>query len=261
VIDQILAKASRLAGAGGILFMGPGYGGPGSAVLLVHPKDSSTWELPSSMDVAAGLDLDEPIEVAGTTVSRVGAQFTPKLTAKHDDHMWISPAFALTCTATHPSAANAIKSIAGRGNTHGELKMESRADFMAAQQKADRTYNIFGDSAPASMQGETLCEYQARLASPFQKWSGDLKDAKLARIGCPRTLEVLVGKVYADAAAALYSGRTAERGKLVSITKNDASGRPITKYVGDIGGFMDQFLRLPILGSVRALAALANGHR
>ena len=66
------------------------------------------------------------------------------------------------------------------------------------------------------MDGETVLEYRARLATKYQEHSKLFKDAKLANIGCPHTLTALEDQIYADAVGALNSGGTAAPRHLAS---------------------------------------------
>ena len=122
------------------------------------------------------------------------------------------------------------------------MDSNSHAEFSAAQLKADHCYRAFGDQAPPPMQGETLFDYRARLAAKYQRHSKSFADTKLAALGCAHTLGALEDQIYADAVSALHSGGTAARGQLVPITRPDASGRPVTKYVAsDDGACWDKF--------------------
>jgi hypothetical protein len=262
MLDQILVKATRLADAS-VLFAGPGrFCGPGPGVLLVHRKDGS-WELPGSVEVAADVHLDEPAMFGDSLLARVDAQFIPKLTEKHDDFCWTHPDFALSCaSSTHPSALRAIKQfIAKSGDLPSGAKtmdLTTRGEFSAAQLKAQRCYQAFNENAPPPMQGEAPLSYRARLAQKFQEHSRH-KDVNLALVGCGNALRVVEDQIYADAAEALYAGRTAPPGVLIPITKNDAAGRPITKYVGN--GFFGDLFAPPVRIVDGGIAALADAAR
>jgi hypothetical protein len=189
--------------------------------------------------------LEAAVPLGDSRLARCDSQFDPTLNA-HDDFMWVSPGFALECQATHPTAAAAIQQfLAAQSDLHppGDKQMENRSEFTAAQQKAAAVYQMFGDSAPASLQGERLSDYRVRLVSKFQQHSRVFKDANLARIAAADavTLTALEDAIYADAAAALHDPATFQPGELRRVVTRDPSGREITKYVGDPNACWDQF--------------------
>jgi hypothetical protein len=124
-----------------------------------------------------------------------------------------------------------------------ENTMATRSEFIAAQAKADRVANAYGDAAPAPMTGETLMAYRARLASVYQKFSKSFKDSDLHRIGDPSAMAGIEDTIYNDAMAEARHPTAASLapGQLRAITTMDASNRPVTRYHGDIAAFMDQF--------------------
>jgi hypothetical protein len=119
--------------------------------------------------------------------------------------------------------------------------MESRSEFTAAQQKAEAVARLFGDSAPGPLQGERLQDYRVRLVSQYQKHSKPFKDANLSRINDPATLTGVENQIFADASAALRDPSTFKPGELRAIVSVDASGRPITRYIGHAGACWDVF--------------------
>lgn len=240
-LDQILASVSRLTGAR-VLCVGRGrFSGPGDGALLLHRVETNAWELPSADDV----DAADAVAFGGHLFASC-EQFEPAPTKRHDGFMWLDPIFALTCAALPPSAAAALKrfsDIATRGESHkGDDNMDSpRSEFTAAQARAQPTYQVFGDSAPAPLQGESLHAYRCRLQKPFQPHSKRFKDSDLSKVGDPLALSLVEDSIYSDAATAFNNGSTVPAGQLRYVTTPDPSGRPITRAVGDISAFMDQF--------------------
>jgi hypothetical protein len=264
-IDKIMDLMNRLAAPrAGVLFVarheiqyqtGCGIGRPrfGEKVLLVRATDSATWRLPESIREVAPADafFDQAEKFGDALLVRGCAKFRPALDESKYEHCWTDAEYALHCTSNHPSATTAIKqfTIAGGGATlrQGDLKMDSQREFSAAQAKADQVYRAFGDEAPREMQGETLFDYRARLATKFQQYSKfkDAKPGSLASCGCPNLLTALEDQIYLDASAALASGSTGN-GELVAITRMDAANRPITRYVSsNPGACWDQFTPPP----------------
>jgi hypothetical protein len=241
-IDQILAASMRFNGAGVLFVARCRYCGPGPGVLLMQAKDNGMWELPSS-DVAPDVDLTESAVLGDVLINRCH-EFQPVLGEKYGDHCWTSPEFAVACTSNHPSATAAIQRfLADRDSqsTPGEDQMEDRSQFTAAQAKAHAVAQMYGDSAPANLQGERLQDYRVRLVSQYQKHSRTFKDANLARIGDAATLTAVENQIYADAAAALHDPSTFRPGELRAVVMMDGANRPITKYIGHEGACWDQF--------------------
>jgi hypothetical protein len=124
-----------------------------------------------------------------------------------------------------------------------EPTMSSQSDFAAAQIKANRVANAYGDSAPAPLAGERLLDYRARLASMYQKYSKSFKDSNLSKIGDASAMAGIEDAIYNDAMseATHPTAASLKPGQLRAVGTQDASGRTITKYYGDIAAFMDQF--------------------
>ncbi len=115
-----------------------------------------------------------------------------------------------------------------------ELPEADRARFIDAQMKAERVAQTFGDSAgaPRWANGETLAQYQRRLASKYKGHSPAWKDKDLAKLDAS-VLDVVADQIYADAIAAAINPANIERGTLMERTETDRTNRRITKFFGD----------------------------
>jgi hypothetical protein len=238
-LDMILAASMRASGTG-VLCIGHGKScGPGPGVLLMH-RTEGEWELPAADDI----DAADAVPFGDWLLARCDSQFTPKLTPEHDDFHWGHPEYAIGCAGTDPDAAAAIKQFvaAQRGLIFpGDKQMEDRSQFTAAQAKADRVAQMYGDSAPGPLNGEGLQDYRCRLARTFQSHSKQFKGADLSKIGDSHALGAIEDSIYADAMGALHDPSSYKPGQLRAIVSADASGRPITKYVGHAGACWDRF--------------------
>ena len=118
-----------------------------------------------------------------------------------------------------------------------------RSAFVDAQVKAQRVYQVFSDSAPPPLQGETSLSYNARLASKYQPFARDpkLKGVKLSEIKDANALDFIVGRIYNDAMAEATHPTRFQPGELRGIATADQSGRQITRYYGDPNACWDQF--------------------
>jgi 8-oxo-dGTP pyrophosphatase MutT (NUDIX family) len=124
-----------------------------------------------------------------------------------------------------------------------EPTMSSQSDFTAAQVKANKVAQAYGDAAPSPMTGERLLDYRARLATQYKRFSKAFQNADLHKIGDASAMSGIEDAIYLDALAEARHPTAASLapGQLRAITTMDASNRPITRYHGDISAFMDQF--------------------
>jgi hypothetical protein len=255
-LDQLVAKSMQLTGAP-VLFVarhrirfqsGCGVGRPqyGERVLLIHPKDTHhvrTWGLPDA-DVVPEEYLDSAVPFGNVLIARCEAEFKPSIDEDKYDVTWTNAEFAVSCAGNHPDATAAIQQFladSGTSEPPGDLKMDSRKDFVEAQSKADRIFRAYGDSAPSALNGESLIDYRCRLARQFQSHSKQFKGADLSKIGDSHVLTAIEDAIYADAAAALSDPNTFMAGELRAVRTRDPSGREITKYIGRDGACWDQF--------------------
>ena len=120
---------------------------------------------------------------------------------------------------------------------------ESADDFVKAWEKAAQVARAYGDSVGelAPHPDEKLLPYRQRIASKYKHLSSTFKGASLDGLNCPVALTAVEDSIYADAMKALYDGSGVPAGQLRAITKADATGRQITKYVGSDGACWDQF--------------------
>ena len=114
-----------------------------------------------------------------------------------------------------------------------ELPEEDRARFVAAQEKADRVAQAFGDQAPRWLNGESLLDYRKRLAKKYQTHSKRLKDADLSKIADSATLDFVEEQVYSDAIKAAESPESIGVGLLQAMRKTTAAGHNVVTYRGD----------------------------
>ena len=114
------------------------------------------------------------------------------------------------------------------------LSAEDRNELSRAQARADSLAQMFGEDVPPPLHGEKPIEYRKRLAGKFAKHSEALKGARLDSLDAA-TFHVLEERIYADAQAAARSPAKMPAGRLQAHQYQDAAGRTITEYTGDIG--------------------------
>jgi colicin import membrane protein len=115
-------------------------------------------------------------------------------------------------------------------------KARTDSDYGAmadAQAKADDAYQAFGDSAPAPLNGETLSDYQRRLATGLKRHSTKWKDVDLYALP-DAVADIARADVYADAsAAALAPPDDLAPGQFMEVRKrNPLTGGNIVEFRG-----------------------------
>ena len=138
-----------------------------------------------------------------------------------------------------------------------EVSPEERNFLAAAQARADGIAGLFGERAPAPIPGETSLDYRKRLLGKFQKHSARFKETRFDSLDAS-VLGPVEEIVYADSAAAARSPSRAANGILIPIREQDEAGRTITRFTGDILGFIGPFIRGGQIGRFNVPAGRAN---
>jgi 8-oxo-dGTP pyrophosphatase MutT (NUDIX family) len=113
-----------------------------------------------------------------------------------------------------------------------EMPEETRQAYVAAQAKAERIAQAFGDSAPRWVQGETLDQYRRRLLGAFKQHSASWKDIDVTPFA-GKALDKVESDVYADAWNAAIRPASIAGGGLRMVEEADDTGRKIRKFYGD----------------------------
>jgi hypothetical protein len=108
---------------------------------------------------------------------------------------------------------------------------EDRALFVSTQQKAERVYQAFGDSAERWLPGEGVNDYRARLAGKYKAHAKNWKDVDLTKLPAD-VLGIAETQIYADAYEAAMHPASAPEGQLREIKERDQTGRNISRFVG-----------------------------
>jgi hypothetical protein len=112
------------------------------------------------------------------------------------------------------------------------LPNAEREKYTAAQVRADRGFQAFGDSAPHALNGESLRAYRCRLAGALKRHSPMYKDSDLSAIADEAALTSVETQIFNDAVAASAAPPPAGA-PLRQVTTSDEHGRRITKFYGD----------------------------
>jgi hypothetical protein len=124
------------------------------------------------------------------------------------------------------------ESRADAGVPLAALPATERERYTAAQVRADRAYQAFGDSAPHALNGETLRAYRCRLAGALKRHSATYKDSNLSAIADEAALGNVEEQIFADAIKASMVPPPAGA-PLREVMTMDSFGRRVTKFYGD----------------------------
>ncbi len=113
----------------------------------------------------------------------------------------------------------------------------STDDFVDAQARCDAVATIHGGRAPEALDGESLRQYRRRLLAPFQPQSA-WRGVDLSSLASD-AFAVAESAIYADASGGIDAA--IGPGQLRPRVKHDASGRPITEWLGDPAAWMTAY--------------------
>jgi hypothetical protein len=105
------------------------------------------------------------------------------------------------------------------------------ADFLAAQDKAQRVAQAHGAEAPPPVVGETLTQYRTRLLTPYQPHSATWARVRLHTLA-PDALSVAENAIYNDSLVFAHDPANVPEGCLREIIDTDRTGRRISRFVG-----------------------------
>jgi hypothetical protein len=121
------------------------------------------------------------------------------------------------------------------------LTSDEMNELDAARARADSAAAHWGAKASQPLPGERPDDYRRRCLAPYLKYSEKAKGLTSDNIPSG-ILNLVETQVYADAIAAAKDPRNYKPGELRAVSERDASGRLITKYYGDNGAWMSQFM-------------------
>jgi hypothetical protein len=126
-----------------------------------------------------------------------------------------------------------------RGHLHDSP--EARQRLHAIESKWAPVAQAFGDSAAGPLAGEGERDYRVRLASKYQKFSKNPKIRDATPSMLHGSIDFVEDAVLTDALHEASHPSAFRPGVLKYVATPDASGRPITRAVGDPNACWDQF--------------------
>jgi hypothetical protein len=127
-----------------------------------------------------------------------------------------------------PEDVEAEKLVADRKRAKADavFSAEHSDAIASAYLRADSVYSIWGMSPPKAMSGETVRDYEARLARPLQKYSKEFGAVDLRKLD-DATFAGVKSRIYADAVTESHNPDLYTEG-LREIQTRDQTGRMIT---------------------------------
>lgn len=133
-----------------------------------------------------------------------------------------------------------------------------RNKFAAAQMRADRAFQAWGQQAPAALHGERLRDYQVRLLTPHKAHSRTYKDSALELIADDSAFNVVFDTIVNDSIAASSDPGPAGS-PLRAMTSTNENGHRVTRFVGDPASCWSVFMGGAVrIGKINADLAHAS---
>lgn len=120
------------------------------------------------------------------------------------------------------------------------LSPSDRDALSAAQSRWDSIAQMFGDTVPAPLHGESPIAYRKRLATKYQKHSPSFKAARFDSID-DDSFGGIEEQIRMDAQAYARTPSVMPAGRLIPIVRYDEAGRKITEYSGDMDVWLNHF--------------------
>jgi 8-oxo-dGTP pyrophosphatase MutT (NUDIX family) len=120
------------------------------------------------------------------------------------------------------------------------LSASDRDQLSAAQARWDSVAQMFGETAPAPLNGETPIAYRQRLAAKYQKHSASFKGIRFDSLDSD-SFSAVEERIRMDAQEYAKSPAVSPSGKLIPIIRRDEAGRQITEYSGDMDAWLGHF--------------------
>lgn len=129
------------------------------------------------------------------------------------------------------------------------LSVTDRDQLSAAQARWDSVAQMFGDSVPAPLHGESPLAYRQRLAAKFQKHSDKFKGIRLDSLDGV-VFDTVEEQIRMDAQAYAKSPAVMPAGRLIPTIRLDSAGRQITEYHGDMDVWLNHFKHHGVVAKV-----------
>ena len=113
-------------------------------------------------------------------------------------------------------------------------------ELAAIQEKADAALRMFNQSAPRSLEGETVAQYGRRMAAKVQQHAPNYKDVNINE-AMGSAFELIERPIYDDARREAARPTMIPDGELREVKTPDESGRLMSTFYGRPSSWMNTF--------------------
>lgn len=113
-------------------------------------------------------------------------------------------------------------------------------ELATVQEKADATLRLFNESAPRSLEGETVAQYERRMATKVQRHAPNYQNINLHE-SMGSAFDLIQAQVYDDARKEAAHPTMIPAGELREVIRRDQSGRPFSVFYGSPSAWMSNF--------------------
>jgi 8-oxo-dGTP pyrophosphatase MutT (NUDIX family) len=129
------------------------------------------------------------------------------------------------------------------------LSASDRDQLSAAQARWDSVAQMFGETVPAPLNGETPIAYRQRLAAKFQKHSPSFKGIRFDSLDSD-SFTAVEERIRMDAQEYAKSPAVTPAGRLTPTKEQWEDGRTVTKFHGDMDVWLNNFKHHGIVAKV-----------
>jgi hypothetical protein len=143
-----------------------------------------------------------------------------------------------SCAKAHyPRTTGVIKMAYYPGNIYQPDQKEA----IQIQEKYDSVFKLYNQVAPRILEGETLSNYERKLAERLQSHAPNCKDFKINEAS-GSAFNHLAKQIYDDAIREANNPTSfTNRDELREVRKVDQSGRPYSEFFGHPSAWLSQF--------------------
>ena len=132
---------------------------------------------------------------------------------------------------------------------------QEKEELLEAQGRADAVEQVYGDSAPRPLNGDSVLDYEKRMVQKHLSRSPRWKNSDIKKIADAATFQVIRDDVYADSIAAAKSCVGMPSGTLREIIKNGVGGRKVHEFHGSPCAWTNEFKSPEMSARIMPVAA------
>ncbi len=132
---------------------------------------------------------------------------------------------------------------------------QEKEELLEAQGRADAVEQVYGDSAPRPLNGDSVLDYEKRMVQKHLSRSPRWKNSDIKKIADAATFQVIRDEVYADSIAAAKSCVGMPAGTLRETIKNGVGGSKVHEFHGSPSAWTDEFKSPEMSARIMPVAA------